>query len=430
MSPYALMLFKSQLVESSHYIAAETTPGSGSFSVTRYRQPPAAAGPSQPASTRGPTDDGTVAAEDAGVGLVDGLNLETMSRTTTLSSCSCQFNKFAGLPCRHQLCVLMATQNKSPPQSMFHKRWQLPSPKQQLALTADLLRRQPVARRSAAAGTGLTRDDRRVLLMGQFRAVADLGATSDGLYNDASKGVSMLLTSLQRNGSAGGHVGGAKRNAPATGEGGERGGGTQGLDAEATWEGDECAERPTKQQRGPSVCHGCWKPGPRRGSQFCSQFGKDALPKPKRLRGGGAAAGTATRRRAGLLGGAAAAAAKGGEGEPPSCALCRSVCVETEDDPLLVCDDDTCSTKVFHESCVEASQYDGFVDTDNGKQWICPYCLDQAEVIDEPASAEPRIVGNPPHKRKPGRQQQARRRPVGEPTAGAKRVQYAARKQR
>ena len=65
------------------------------------------------------------------------------------------------------------------------------------------------------------------------------------------------------------------------------------------------------------------KSGHRKGSQFCSQLGKDALPKPKKLRGGCAAAGTATRRRAGLLGGAAAAAAEGGEDEPPFCALCQ-----------------------------------------------------------------------------------------------------------
>ena len=53
-----------------------------------------------------------------------------------------------------------------------------------------------------------------------------------------------------------------------------------------------------------------------------------------------------------------------------------------------------------------------------------------AEFIDELASAGPRIVGNPPHKRRPAGQRQARRMPVGELTAGAKRAQYAARPKR
>lgn len=82
---------------------------------------------------------------------------------------------------------------------MFHPRWLLPSRQQQAALTASLLsQRQPIERRAAAAGTGLTRDDRRMLLAGEFRAVADLGATSEALYDEARKGVAALLASLRR----------------------------------------------------------------------------------------------------------------------------------------------------------------------------------------------------------------------------------------
>ena len=94
--------------------------------------------------------------------------------------------------------------------------------------------------------------------------------------------------------------------------------------------------------------------------------------------------------------------------------------METEDNPLLVCDEDCCS-KVFHESCVEGNGHDGFLDTDCGKKWICPFCYDHAEFVDELASAGPRIVGNPPHKRAAA----GAGKPVGEPTAGAKRAQYA-----
>ena len=104
-------------------------------------------------------------------------------------------------------------------------------------------------RRWNGASSGLTRDDRRVLLVGQFRAVADLGATSDGLLNDAPR--SWPLCSVAAPRAAAGRQAQCSCNAAATLGGGEQGGMPR-RPRKATWR----VARP-KQQRGPSVCRGC-----------------------------------------------------------------------------------------------------------------------------------------------------------------------------
>ena len=126
--PYPLKLFKAQVVESSYY---DLAPGEepGTFLITRK----STAGPS---ATAPPVDDGSEAAEEVGVGLQRGLNLETKPRLTTLSTCSCQFPKFAGMPCRHQLTVITVQQSVKTPEglralNLFNPRWKLPSAAEQ-----------------------------------------------------------------------------------------------------------------------------------------------------------------------------------------------------------------------------------------------------------------------------------------------------------
>ena len=439
-SPYAMTLFKGQISQASYYKVAETPAGSGSYSVSRKDF---GSGSSPPAFT----DDGLTAAEDAGVGLDSGLGLEAKPRTTTVSRCSCQFCVFAGLPCRHQLAVIITQQSELPP-SLFHKRWLLPSKAEVAANTADLFRRPPPLRLAAGAGPGHTRDDRFQLCMAAFKAVADVAATSDKLTEECIEASSALLAKLS--GSRG-------RGGPGRGSGGSDasrrrvvqldGGGA--ADPEGASSGDNL------QHRSEALCHGCWQPGHRRDSRLCSRWdaaSKSFLPPLKRpsKRKGGILSGAAQLRKkranmSGLLdnieeeeegageGAEGAEGTDGGAGEVPEAAPAQGgrtdemeeaelVCLgcgELSSPPRLLCDADECS-RLWHAGCLPRG-----AGHSEGDLWFCSFCTDHA--VDQP-------IGNP-QRPPPGRggQRQRRFKSAIEPTPTARRLrrkqQQAARGQ-
>lgn len=241
--------------------------------------------------------------------------------------------------------------------------------------------------------------------------------------------------------------------------GGEHGG-AQGLDDEAAAGGDkQGAQQRVAQLRAPAVCHLCWQPGHRKGSELCSRYGKDALPKPKRARIRGAARGQVQDPRPGLgpaapqrpqsatagdkevapeaakgeapavgvVGEAPSAGAIENDFEPDVCKVCKRSSWLSEAE-WITCGDMDCDN-AFHVDCLGKSYSDGFVAQGGdgpaaaaATKWLCPYCFDHAVDV----SAVPRIVGNPAGRRAVGRPEQARHKSAIEPTNAAKRARYAA----
>jgi hypothetical protein len=128
--------------------------------------------------------------------------------------CTCQFFESTGVPCRHQLELLIVLQ-KPLLQTMMNERWQvLPERVLQQRIEAMAARKPQRGGVSAAvAESGLTVSDRFALMMAGARAVADAASVSPALFKQGKEGLSKLLHELRGDGAAGGGAA-AARGAP------------------------------------------------------------------------------------------------------------------------------------------------------------------------------------------------------------------------
>lgn len=455
--PYGMKLFQAQLVESTYY---DVVPGAepNVFVITRKG---AAACDEVP-----PGDDGSAAAEEAEVGLVaSSLNIDQKPRRTTLYKCSCQFPRFAGVPCRHQLALICRTGAVKSPEdlaklNLFNKRWLEPGTEELLKSKVELLSRLPALRRAAPGGSsGLSRDDRFGLLVGSFKAVADVCSGSQTLYEQAMGAVSTMLADVMR--------GNPPRGRGALGGGGAGVGGARGMVPKPCRAGT--ADRLQPARGGTSSndrCNGCWELGHRKNSKQCRLWDPvknvfhPPLPKPRKAR----AAATAVRQDTGagwLIQGstlgaqaaegggadgemAAGEASNGGEDETLAagerhaeqqrgsdereeekedtfCYICHYQ-IDTaagEAEPVR-CGDVYCigrPRKVFHLECLDEAAVQRLEkDKSSGDAWQCPWCFD---------AAFPKPVANP-KRRPPGRggnNRQKRHRGASEPSKTQRRDQ-------
>jgi hypothetical protein len=234
--PFPLQLFKAQLQQSAYYSVAPG-PEEGTFIVTRA-----------PIAGASATD---VVAEgdDVDVGL-DTISYSAPSRLTTLGTCTCQFDKCYGLPCKHILRVC-DVQQKPVAEELFSKRWRFTDDARVRELVEELQRRRPT--RAAAPAAMLNSDDRFALIMQFCRPLGELAAADASLYERGREGVAQLIDELRK---------------PARVPAAARGRAAVALPAEA-----EAARREDQ-------CHACWAFGHRRRNRDCPRFGLAPLEKP------------------------------------------------------------------------------------------------------------------------------------------------------
>ena len=179
---------------------------------------------------------------------------------TTLAGCSCQYPKHWGLPCRHQLHLLIVSQAAHIPRSLIGMLWRLQVDAVGHAQLAALLLRSPSYKANVAVPAQHTLPERFALLISAFKPVAELGSVSDSAMSAVVARVNELAASLRGNSSgvtgsgAGGSDTGGRgaggRGASGRGVGG-RGRGGRGAEPSAAGRG---AAAPTPVRRTCSVC--------------------------------------------------------------------------------------------------------------------------------------------------------------------------------
>jgi hypothetical protein len=408
-SPYALLLLTAQVQQASFYLVVEREETPGTYTVTRSWD-----------------DEAQRTDVDADAGADVGLASARFSsaRTTTLEGCSCQFMDCYGLPCRHMLRVLTLKQALAVPEALLHIRWRPLSPERVRFLTEELRRCRPPRAAGTAGEAALTRDDRFALLMASCRGLADVGATSDSLYERCRLGIAHVLDDLRKptapaSATARADAAAAAAAARAGGSGGSGGDGGAGGGASGALEaahGD--------------VCHGCWQSGHRRNSRNCPRYGMPPLPKATRgVRAAAAAAATPLPRNSGparacrrvppsrLLGDSSEDDDDDEEGEdtPEDSGDNETVCHRCSKPGVLLCCEGC--PHAWHRRCLPADAM-----PPETTPWLCPVCTG--------SSAPVGFVGNtpaPPHR---GSRHRARKRASAEGTktqvAAAKRVRRGA----
>lgn len=379
---FALMLVKAQLQQSMFYIVnpaqSSVSNGDGAvFSVSRSRDF------ASPSSAPGNDDAGI----DHGMPDLD----RSMPRTVHIGAdgnaiCSCQFPNCYGLPCRHILRVWDVRQMQGKPGGdIYDTRWLQRSDAAAMEALLRLLERPPPGRNNVAPAEP-TRAERYALLMGQARAVADLGATTAATYDIASAALTRLAAQIRGGGTAAAAPPrGARQHAAAA--------------AAAAPEGRQC--------------HACWGYGHNANNRQCPRFGQAALPHPDEAPTGQL---RVTRRRRAPLDlesdtdaeDADDSASDSGSGDndnvchacnKPGAVVCCSRC------PRVWCKLRMCLAR----PCIPPGSMSTDVD-----QWLCPVCTGSR------AAAPVTFVGAPPQPPtgRGGGQREKRKRSAGEGSPG------------
>jgi hypothetical protein len=209
-TPYAFTLIRAQHVDALAYVSEAVHDGVRVYTVRRRRDNEAG-----DAAPGGADAQSEAAAADFGCS-----RLWSRARTTTLEHCSCQFPSHWGLPCRHQLHVLIMEQKGDIPLALIAHSWRLQLDDEVHARLQALLLRPPPAAAGAAAGrAGYTREERYALLLGRFKPIAEQASASDASTHALLAQVTELAASVRATATAGG---------PSGSGGGGRGGGRSG----------------------------------------------------------------------------------------------------------------------------------------------------------------------------------------------------------
>lgn len=360
---YALVLFKGQLHQSAHYLAAALEGQEGLFSITRRSLEWGAQGGAQEQGG------------DAELGISSPLF--SVPRTTSLTTCSCQYLDCYGVPCRHMLLLYSIQQMACVPLDLFDARWRVLTPEMELAMVRALMQRRP-ARAPPGPAAPLSREERYAQILVSGRAVAAIGAESHATFTASIDGLTALLSQLRVPGGELGAIGPARRRGAAVGA-------SRGAAAAAA-------------VTAPRECHSCWGflPIPHnQRNRRCPNFGKPPLPRP------GAVAAAC------IVG--CADSSDSSEGEEDEGDGHDNVCHEcSETGELLMCD--RCPHS-WHMDCLPVAMLPGV----DANPWLCPVC-----------ACVPRTVGfvAPPQRAPPGRgggQHMARKRPATEPAPARRR---------
>ena len=212
-TPFALQLVRSQCAMALEYASPppETRDGVLVYQVSRRQSRPIGS-----ASTLEQVEN-EAAAADYGCG-----TLCSRTRITSLLACSCQFPKHWGLPCRHQLHVLIVTQAAAIPRALVRMLWQLQPEDAAQARLAALLLRAPSYRASTAAPAQHTQQERFSLLCSAFKPLAELASASDAQMNTLLANVNELSVVQRRSlvgSGAGGRGAGGRGTVVASGRG-------------------------------------------------------------------------------------------------------------------------------------------------------------------------------------------------------------------
>ena len=272
-TPYAAQLVRAQFVDAFTYASVAEQRESGTvYLVSRRRE-----------SQSSHVDASLVDVENEAAAADFGCSaLWSRTRTTTLAGCSCQYPKHWGLPCRHQLHLLIVSQAAHIPRALIGMLWRLQVDAVGHAQLAALLLRSPSYKANATAPAQHTLPERFALLISAFKPVAELGSVSDTAMSAVVAKVNELAASMRGNpsavtGSGAGGRGTGGRGADGRGAGGRgiggRGRGGRGAEPPAAGRG---ATAPTPFRRTCSVCR---QPG----------HNKSTCPRQEALRGVGAA---------------------------------------------------------------------------------------------------------------------------------------------
>ena len=394
-SPYALQLVNVQLQQAAFYHVLPI--GESTWSVTRVSP---AAGSSTPAADAS-DNDVTAVTEAAEYGLFT-ASLTVAARSTTLTTCSCQYMTCWGLPCRHILCVHTHLQLHRLEIALFNERWRVLEPARHQQLLQQLLSTPLLERTPATTPASMTSTDRYSLLCAEFRVLAELGSTSDGAMAQVRSEIQAVTARLRRTGGdvldRGGPAaapgrGGAARGRGGRGAGRGRGDGTAGADG-AHSGGEAIRSLPPaapSAQGAPAAsrkCSACGQSGHRSDNRACPQY-----------RAGGACVGEAAPETA-----AAAPAQAAADPAAAAAAVAGAAAVAAAAGAAAV------AAAVGAAAHAEAG---GTGPQDGAAAGVGAAAASEGDAL-RAAAAEPGVVGNPQRVSSKGRPEQARHRSAWE----------------